>query len=197
MNDIITTVLGTARYPHVNKPNTTFDPDGAYSCDIVVTEGEAKKFTAEMETIRDQAQAMEEQKTGKKLRVCQAFPVKQTDDGQWIIRSKQKAKGKNSRTGEVYEFNIKLFDAQGSPCDVEVGGGSKVKMAVKPYTWYSPSLGFGISLQLKALQIMELVTPSASGAGASSFGFTAEEEGFSSGGESLESVIADEGNGDF
>ena len=194
MNDIITTVVGTARYPHVNKPNTTFDPDGAYSCDIVVTEGEAKEFTSKMEAIRDQAHEMEENKTGKKIRVCDAFPVKQTDDGDWIIRSKQKAKGKNSRTGEVYEFNIKLFDAQGSPCDVEVGGGSKVKMALKPYTWYSPSLGFGISLQLKAVQIMELITPSSSGAGASSFGFTSEEEGFSSGGESLEAVI---GDGDF
>ena len=83
---------------------------------------------------------------------------------------------------------------RGKACDVEVGGGSKVKMAIKPYTWYSPSLGFGVSLQLKALQIIELVAPSASGAGASSFGFTSEEEGFSSGGESLESVVAD---GDF
>jgi|FLMP01.1.fsa_nt_emb hypothetical protein len=194
MNDTITTMVGTARYPHVNKPNTTFDPDGAYSCDIVVTEGEAKEFTSQMTAIRDQAHEMEEKKTGKKIRVCDAFPVKQTEDGQWIIRSKQKAKSKNSRTGEVYEFNIKLFDAQGKACDVEVGGGSKVKMAIKPYTWYSPSLGFGISLQLKALQIIELVAPSASGAGASSFGFTAEEEGFSSGGESLESVV---GDGDF
>ena len=51
MNDTITTMVGTARYPHVNKPNTTFDPDGAYSCDIVVTEGEAKEFTSQMTAI--------------------------------------------------------------------------------------------------------------------------------------------------
>ena len=194
MSEVITTMVGTARYPHVNKPNTTFDPDGAYSCDILVTEAEAKEFAAKIETIRSEAHDMEERKTGKKIRLCKEFPVKETEDGQWIIRSKQKAKGKNSRTGEVYEFNIKLFDAQGKACDVELGGGSKVKMAIKPYTWYSPSLGFGVSLQLKALQIIELVAPSASGAGASSFGFTSEEEGFSSGGESLESVVAD---GDF
>lgn len=194
MNDTITTTVGTARYPHVNKPNTTFDPDGAYSCDIIVTEAEAKEFAAKIETIRSEAHEMEERKTGKKIRLCKEFPIKETEDGQWIIRSKQKAKGKNSRTGEVYEFNIKLFDAQGQACDVEVGGGSKVKMAIKPYTWYSPSLGFGVSLQLKALQIIELVAPSASGAGASSFGFTSEEEGFSSGGESLEAVVS---NGDF
>ena len=194
MSEVITTMVGTARYPHVNKPNTTFDPDGAYSCDILVTEAEAKEFAAKIETIRSEAHDMEERKTGKKIRLCKEFPVKETEDGQWIIRSKQKAKGKNSRTGEVYEFNIKLLDAQGKACDVEVGGGSKVKMAIKPYTWYSPSLGFGVSLQLKALQIIELVAPSASGAGASSFGFTSEEEGFSSGGESLESVVAD---GDF
>jgi len=194
MNEIITTVLGTARYPHVNKPNTTFDPDGAYSCDILVTEAEAKEFTAKVESIRSEAHEMEERKTGKKIRLCKEFPVKQLEDGQWVIRSKQKAKGKNTRTNEVYEFKIKLFDAKGKPCDVEVGGGSQVKMAVKPYTWYSPSLGFGISLQLKALQIMELVAPSASGASADAFGFTSEEEGFSSGGESLEAVVAD---GDF
>jgi hypothetical protein len=194
MNDTITTMVGTARYPHVNKPNTTFDPDGAYSCDIIVTEAEAKEFAAKVEAIRTEAHEMEERKTGKKIRLCKEFPVKETEDGQWIIRSKQKAKGKNTRTGEVYEFNIKLFDAQGKACDVEVGGGSKVKMAIKPYTWYSPSLGFGVSLQLKALQIIELVAPSASGAGASAFGFTSEEEGFSSGGESLETVVAD---GDF
>ena len=194
MNDTITTMVGTARYPHVNKPNTTFDPDGAYSCDIVVTEAEAKEFAAKIETIRTAAHEMEERKTGKKIRLCEEFPVKETEDGQWIIRSKQKAKGKNYRTGEVFDFSIKLFDAQGKACDVEVGGGSKVKLALKPYTWFSPKFGFGISLQLKALQIIELVAPSASGAGASSFGFTSEEEGFSSGGESLESVVAD---GDF
>ena len=194
MSDIITTMVGTARYPHVNKPNTTFDPDGAYSCDIVITEAEAKKFSAQIESIRSEAHQMEERKTGKNIRLCKEFPVKQTEDGEWIIRSKQKAKGKNTRTGEEYTFSIKLFDAQGKPCDVEVGGGSKVKLALKPYTWYSPSLGFGVSLQLKALQIVELVAPSASGAGAQAFGFTSEEEGFSSGGESLESVVAD---GDF
>lgn len=194
MSDIITTVVGTARYPNVNKPNTTFDPDGAYSCDIVVTEAEAKEFLATVETIRSQAHEMEERKTGKKIRLCKEIPVKQTDDGQWIIRSKQKAKGKNTRTGEVYDFKIKLFDAKGSPCDEEVGAGSKVKLAVKPYTWYSPSLGFGVSLQLKAVQIIELIAPSSSGATASAFGFTSEEEGFAAGGESFESAITD---GDF
>ncbi len=194
MKQCITTVVGTARYPHVNKPNTTFDPDGAYSCDIIVTEAEAKELIAEVESIRDEARDLEQRKSGKKIRVCKEFPIRETEDGEWIIKSKQKAKGKNSRTGEVYDFKVKMFDAKGSPCDEEVGGGSKVKLAVKPYLWNSPSLGFGVSLQLKAIQIIELVAPSASGVSAEAFGFTSEEEGFASGGESFESTVE---NGDF
>jgi len=55
-----------------------------------------------------------------------------------------------------------------------VGGGSKLKVAVVPYFWYTASLGAGITLQPKAVQILDLVTWS-SGGSAEAYGFEVTE----------------------
>jgi hypothetical protein len=172
MTNTINTPKGKAVYPHVNEPNTRFNPMGEYSCSISVSEEDGEAFKKQVEEIYDAAYARECVIHNKKLKKASSFPVGQDDEGDWVIKAKQPAKVE-SKAGKVYEFGIKLFDAQGILCNAQVGSGSTVKMAVEPRTWYVSSLGFGVTLSLKAVQIIDLVEKG--GSNATSFGFAAEE----------------------
>jgi hypothetical protein len=89
------------------------------------------------------------------------------------LKLKVKATGK-SKDGETYTRQPKLFDASGQITNENIGGGSKLKVAVVPYFWYTASLGAGITLQPKAVQILDLVTWS-SGGTAEAYGFEVTE----------------------
>jgi hypothetical protein len=177
----------------VNQPNTTFDSDGVYTCDIIVSEADGKAFEKTLRETYETAYDRECQIKGKKLKKASSFPVTQDAEGDFVIKTKQPAK-RTSKSGEVYEFTIKLFDAKGNMVDANVGGGSIVKCAVQPRCWFAPSMGFGMTLTLKAVQVLELVE-FGGGGNASSFGFE-DEDGFVSGGESLAETFDDVG-GDF
>jgi hypothetical protein len=82
--------------------------------------------------------------------------------------------GKNKETGEEYSRKPTLFDAAGKEEDVNIGGGSKLKVAVVPYCWYTASLGAGITLQPKAVQVLDLVTWG-DGGSAQAYGFDVSE----------------------
>ena len=90
-------------------------------------------------------------------------PCKINDSGEYEIYAKQAAKIKVSPTADnpdgVVEFKIALFDANVKPITDEpkIGSGTKLRMSVTPYTWYVPSQGFGYTLRLKAVQIIELL----------------------------------------
>lgn len=189
MKKNITTPKGVASYPHVNEPNTRFNPMGEYSCTIVVSEEDANAFREKVEAIFDAEYERECIIHKKKLKKSQYFPVTQDEGGKWIIKTKQVAKVE-AKNGDVYSFDIKLFDASGQPVKSEncrVGSGSQVKCAVEPRTWYNPSVGFGMTLSLRAVQVIELVE--GGGGNADSFGF-GEEEGFKA--ETFNDVLTDE-----
>ena len=69
-----------------------------------------------------------------------------------------------------------------------------MNVAFRPSFWYSPALGFGVSLDLEAVQVIELANGGVSNVAAEAFGFT-EEEGFvANGGETLDAVFSAEDN---
>lgn len=174
MPTTLVTPSGKAHYPNVNEPNTTFKAEGVYKCDLIVSEEDAATFEEKLRDILNNAHQAECQRTGKKIRMATSFPVYQDDEGSWIIRAKQPAKVK-AKNGKEYEFNVKIVDSKGQLTDVNVGSGSTLKMAVEPRTWFNPSLGFGMTLALKAVQVIELVEYSN---GEEDFGFGEVEGGF-------------------
>lgn len=193
------TPKGKAKYPHVTNPSTTFNPDGEYSCDLLVSEEVALEFKASIDEIYEAAYK-EEKKTQKKPKLKRApdsmYPIRQDEDGEWFIRGKQPAK-KTARSGEVYEFGVKIFDTKGKPTEAKVGSGSILKMAVEPRPWFVAVHGFGITLALKAVQVIDLVEY---GGGSSDFGFAEEDGSFESDSESLGDDLPtsdDPDDGDF
>jgi hypothetical protein len=190
MKKTITTPKGIAKYPHVNEPNTRFNPMGEYSCSIVVSDEDGTAFRAKIEELFDAEYERECIIHKKKLKKSQHFPVAQDEDGQWLVKTKQVSKVE-TKSGDVYTFDVKLFDASGQPVKSEncrVGSGSQVRCSIEPRTWYNPSVGFGMTLSLRAVQVIELVE-SSGGSSADSFGFDAEE-GFKA--ETFNDVLTDE-----
>ena len=70
----------------------------------------------------------------------------------------------------------------------KIGSGSILKMAVEVNTWFVPSQGFGYTLRLRAVQVLDLVEYGGGGDG--SFGFGAEADGYVGSGESLNEAFA-------
>jgi hypothetical protein len=89
------------------------------------------------------------------------------------LKLKVKAMGK-SKDGETYSRAPKLFNASGDIITDNVGGGSKIQVAVVPYCWYTATLGAGITLQPKAVMVHDLVTWG-DGGNAVSYGFDVSE----------------------
>lgn len=174
---------GLASYPFLNKPSTKFKPEGEYSVKLVFTPEDGAKLVDQVKAIfRDAYKEQCALLKKDKLKLAD-FPWKETEDGKIEVKFGQTASF-SSKTGEVYERKIALFDTKGNPVTDAIGSSSILRCAADVYTWYAPALGMGVSLRLKAVQVVELVAPSRM-MSADAYGFSAEEEGYISGGESF------------
>ena len=189
---VITTPKGKAVWPKVNEPDTKFNPEGVYSVKLHVSEEDFKAFEATLQPQLDAAYKAECERLGKpKLRMAGSVPLRITEEGDFEIYAKQKAKVE-TRKKEILEFSIGAFDSQGKKIEMpNVGSGSTLKLAVEPATWYVPSQGFGYTLRLKAVQILDLCEFGESG-DQGDFGFSCEEDGYIGSGEKLDEAIEDE-----
>ena len=161
MNTTVTPT-GKAVYPHVNEPNFRFDTNGMYSIKLHLKEDQYNAFKSKIDaTVEAQYAAECAKQGGKKLRRADSTPIRITPEGDFEIYAKQAAK-KDTKKG-VLEFSVGIFDSKARPSNAQVGGGSTVKLAVKPWCWFNPSLGFGYTLQLQSVQVLELVEYSNNG----------------------------------
>jgi hypothetical protein len=184
----LTTPAGIAGFVCVNKPSTKFKPDGEYSIKLVLDPATAAPLQAEFTKLAEAAKAEFVKKDAKKAVIIQkyALHVPGADDvdaegnatGNIVFSFKQTAviTPKDPKK-QKFETKIGLFDAKGKPMasDVLVGRGSKVKVAYEVIPFCNPATkSAGISLRLKAVQILDLKRYSGGG-DAGSYGFGAEE----------------------
>ena len=178
---------GVAKYCHLNEPNKKFDPEfGVYSCDLIIDKEQADAIKQQLRPLyEEELRATQEANPGKGI-TQREFPIEEVDGG-FLIKAKIKAGGRR-KDGEVYHMSIALYDSQGKHLDpeVKVWGGSTVNVAFRPRFWYTASMGFGVTFDLQAVQVLKLGEGGVSSIAASAFGFTTEEEGFVNGGENLE-----------
>jgi len=151
----VTTPAGVAVYPKIEKPDTKFDVNGVYSIDLDLSGAEAEELAAKLQKIADSAYAEECKSKGKKQLKRADMPWKQTEDGKTRFKFKLKAK---AGTGEKqWDQKPALFDAKGNPVkDLNVGSGSTVKVAFDVAPYFTAMVGHGISLRLRAVQVLEL-----------------------------------------
>ena len=187
MSKVYISPKGTAVWPRIDTPDTKFDEDGVFSCKLHVSEGDFKAFEAQINKQVEADYKAECASQGKdKLRRAASCPLRITDDGDYEIYAKQKAKVHTKSKGTL-EFSIAAYDSQGKKIETpKIGSGSTLKMAVEVNTWFVPSQGFGYTLRLRAVQVIDLVEY---GGGDGSFGFGAEEDGYVGEGESFNDVV--------
>jgi len=151
--------LGESLYPHLNRPDVKFNENGEYKVTLKIPADKAKDMIALYEkAIEDSISKAETELKGKKVKVApKPFSV---EDGFALFKYKMKATGINRKTKEPFSQRPLLFDAKKNPLNpssCNIWGGSKMKIAYVLRSYYSPALGAGVTAQLKAVQIIELV----------------------------------------
>lgn len=169
----ITTPAGIARFPSLNRPDTKFSEVGVYKVNLELSSEDAEPFVKQVEALF--AEFLADKKRELKKDKLKLHPAPwEENDGMTQLKLKVPAMGKNKETGEEYSRKPTLFNAAGKEEDVNIGGGSKLKVAVVPYCWYTASLGAGVTLQPKAVQVLDLVTWGGGGT-AEAYGFDVSE----------------------
>jgi hypothetical protein len=181
-----TTPKGTAQYPYLNKPDTKFNPDGDYKCKLELDAADASEIIAFLdEQVEKSVELAKKENPGKKIKQGDAPYEVNEETGKASFNFKLKAKV-TTKSGESFEQRPAIFDAKGKPLqNVNVGGGSKVKIAYEVVPFYTALVGASISLRMKAVQVIDLVEFSG-GASADAFGF-GEEDGYEAEDTSAES----------
>lgn len=128
------TPVGTAKYPHITEADTTGKfADGKFKTQLIVPKAEAQAFIDQIqEVIKSELPSLKDPK----------LPYKGDDDGNIVFVTKSK-------------FKPLIFD--GSKREVKglagrLAGGSKLRVAGQFFAYDT-----GMSLQMKQVQVLEMV----------------------------------------
>jgi hypothetical protein len=170
------TPMGVAQYPYLTKPDTKFNPDGEYKVNLEIPAEEASEIMSFLdEQLEASVAKAKEENKGKKIKEGDAPYSVNEDTGKVTLKFKLKAKV-TTKSGDEWEQKVAVFDAKGTPVTKtpNIGGGSKMKVSYEVIPFYTSLVGAGISLRMRAVQVIELVEFSG-GASADSFGFGKED----------------------
>lgn len=175
----ITTPVGTAVYPHLRTTEVFEGADsGKYTCGIKLDDAATKKL---MQTIENEWEMAKKSPDfdGKRFgrNTVPSLGFSEDKDGEIRFRAKTSAVIK-TKAGEVIEKTVPVFDAKNKPLaeDMEVGNGSKIRLCMLLRPFYASSSIYGIQLLLKAVQVLEYVSPTIGDVSASECGFEAMAE---------------------
>lgn len=174
-------------------PSTKFNKDGVYSANILIAKAEGEKLAAKIKEVRSQ-----QYKTYGKgsavqdmLKCIPFVEIEKNDEGEiiketpdkdgcYIVKASAKAFIENGKP----RVKIPVFDSKQHPVgDVRIGEGTTAKLALS-LEGYTVASKTGVSVKLKAVQIIDLVEYGTGNAESYGFG---EEEGF----EATEDVAKD------
>jgi len=213
----IVTKPGTAKWPHLVTPDTTFNKKGVYTTKLI---WEPEEFDAmELKAIIDQlteekyAETIDGLKKTQVDRVYKQFPYgddlndEKEETGKTYVHFKSNASFE--KDGETINLKPILFDAAGNQIKrrINIGNGSVlcIKTTIKPYVMESDAVvdgkkqkikNVGVTLYIGAVQIRELVEY---GADAAQMGFDTDGEALAQGQEFEpgDEEAASDGDGDF
>lgn len=196
------TDTGIAIYPYLIEPDYEYNVDGEYKVKLRLP-ADSQLFDAKRKPMgsiqafldKKMEESLEQAKAENKGKVKEADAPYSIDEetGDLLISFKLKAKGK-TRDGKEFTQSPTLFDAKGKPFDGDaIWGGSRIKVSFEVSPFYTKLIGAGVTLRLKAAQIIEL--RSGGSASADDYGF-GEEEGYEAEDEAADSGFSHEEHAD-
>ena len=159
MSDIPTkvSVAGEAIYPHLMKPDVRFNEHGEFKVTLKIAKQDASQMVKDTDQAIEDSLAKAEKDSGKKVKSAPK-PYKE-ESGYVFFKFKMKASGVNKKTQEKFTQSPQLLDSKKNPLspNTSIWGGSIMKVAYQPVPYFTPMLGAGVSLRLKAVQVIKLI----------------------------------------
>lgn len=205
----IRTPAGVAKFANISKPKLNFKKTGEeYSVDLVFEPTpEIEAFQAQLvalaeaskdEAIKNAKSAVEKKKIGQYRLYLPIEDELDKETGEPTGKLLLKAKNSASfvKDGVEQKRSLPVFDAKGKPAPgLNIGRGSTLKVSVVPNGFTNPAADkYGVSLWLKAVQVINLVEYG--GGNAESFGF-GEEDGFTVSDDTVAGGSAPDANEEF
>ena len=157
-NNTKVSVAGEAIYPHLMKPDVRFNELGEYKVTLKLDKQDASQMVKDIDqAIEDSLAKAQKDNKGKTVKSAPK-PYKE-ESGNVFFKFKMKASGVNKKTQEKFTQRPQLLDSKKNPISpsTSIWGGSIMKIAYQPVPYFTPMLGAGISLRLKAVQVIKLV----------------------------------------
>ena len=183
--DRTTSPKGKAMYPYLSSPDTKFDSDGVYRLNLIVSGKEGESFIESLTEKHTYHYDQYCEKEGSGLKKAN-MPFKNVVDedgmetGEYEVRFKMKAIGKSK--DRTWEQRPIVYDSKATPISADalkgmnIGNGSECKVAFEVIPYYTGMAGMGISLRLRAVQIIDLVEYTPQDDFAEEDGFVVEAE---------------------
>lgn len=175
----LVTNKGEAQYPHLRRTECFQGQDtGKYTIQVKFSKEETDKLIDRLEQEWAQAQNQGEFATKRYARNSQPnLGYREDKNGDIVFKFKTNATIK-TKTGDVMQKTIPIYDAQCKPMEGDIGAGSIVKVAAVIAPYYVSASNYGLSLYLTGVQVIEY-KPAGDFNSADALGFT-EEEGYAS-----------------
>ena len=157
-NNTKVSVAGEAIYPHLMKPDVRFNELGEYKVTLKLDKRDASQMVKDIDqAIEDSLAKAQKDNKGKTVKSAPK-PYKE-ESGNVFFKFKMKASGVNKKTQEKFTQRPQLLDSKKNPIapSTSIWGGSIMKIAYEPFPYFTPMLGAGVSLRLKAVQVIKLV----------------------------------------
>lgn len=164
----VTTPRGTFKYPRLIEPDTKFDADGVFKVTLILSEEDSEDLRATLDAAMEASfeQAKKDNpKKAKKIKMADAPYSEELDEdgnetGNWEFRFKLSAVGKDRKSGRTWKNRVMIFDGKRTPIKkgISVWGGTEGKVSFDISPFFTDLIGAGISLRLRAVQIIKLVS---------------------------------------
>ena len=172
--EIHTTPIGTGNYPYLFTPDTQFEkPDGVFTVKFVLSEKEAKPF---IKIYEDTLKARQQKDNTEKRAPYNQYKISKDGTVEFKFKLKPKVVMKD---GTDFEQRPKILNPDKTVAEKQpVYSGSKMKIAFQAVSWANPMQGVGVTLRLKAVQLIEVVSekPKSNGNTKSNFDYGFETE---------------------
>jgi hypothetical protein len=211
----MTTPIGKALFLHIVTPDYKYKKEGLYKLRLVLDpeKPEDGAFLDELDKKMDQSldYFLDKAKTPKeKKAVCPSANTPYYDEldeddnptGLVYLNVKMVASGER-KDGTTWERSLPVFDSKGKPVSdvsaLKAGNGTKVRVALDILPYFNSggsAKGVGLSLRMKALQIIDIVEYGST-MDADELGFGAVEGGFEANAEAHAAAQAFEDEADY
>ena len=178
-NPRVTTPKGLAVWPWLNEPDRKFDSDGQYKVNLQLSQEDAQEFIDKLEEIHKEHYKNTCESEGKTKLKKAPLPLIEVEDDAGNptgdVQVKFKLKAQYEYDGKKISQRPVLMDAKRQPMTETIGGGSTIRVGCEVYPYYTATIGVGLSLRCKVVQVLELKEFSPDSA--TGFDFD-EEDGF-------------------